>query len=50
MTWVLIAVRQEANSLESLLLAHELNLAINRSLYVFFCFVLFFMLFLVKLR
>ena len=36
MTWVLTAVRQDVNNLESLVAVHELELAINRALYVFY--------------
>ena len=36
MTWVLTAVRQEVNNLESSVVVHELELAINRALDVFY--------------
>ena len=36
MTWVLTAVRQEVNNLESSVVVHELKLAINGALYVFY--------------
>ena len=34
MVWVLTAVRQEVNSFESSVVVHELELAINRALYL----------------
>ena len=36
MVWVLTAVRLEVNNAESSIVVHELELAINRALYVFF--------------
>ena len=36
MTWVLTAVRQEVNNLESSVVVNELELAIYRALYVLF--------------
>ena len=35
MAWFLIAVRQEVTNLESSVVVHELELVINRALYVF---------------
>ena len=36
MAWVLTAVRQKINNLESSVVVHELELAINRALYGFY--------------
>ena len=36
MTWVLTAVRQEVNNLESSIVEQELEFAINLALYVFY--------------
>ena len=35
MTWILAAMRQKVNDLESLVVVHELELAINFALHVF---------------